>query len=324
MASPADIRVVHSLEEAAGSFGPSGLTIGNFDGVHLGHQALCRRLVERCRALAVRPSVLTFDPHPARVLAPDRAPRLLCTLDQRLRRMAEAGIEQALVLPFTSEFSQWSPEDFVARVIAGAAAARVVVVGSNFRFGRRHAGDVDLLRELGLRFGFETEIVEGVFCRGRLVSSTEVRRLLDSGDVRMAGRLLGRCYGLEGNVVSGAGIGAKQAVPTLNLATDAEVLPARGVYITRTTDLEDGRRWRSVTNVGYRPTFGGESLTVETFLLDGLDGFGPAKIRVEFLYRLREERKFPDAPALRMQIMRDVGRAQRFFARIGLANLRVI
>jgi riboflavin kinase/FMN adenylyltransferase len=175
--------------------------------------------------------------------------------------------------------------------------------------------------ELGARFGFETRVVEAVHRRGRVVSSSSVRRLIEAGNVGLAARLLGRAYSLAGDVVAGEGIGSKQTVPTLNLDTRAQVLPGRGVYITRTRDLDDGRRWNSITNVGYRPTFQGHTLTIETFLLQGLEGPSPRHIRVDFCCRVRDERKFESAEDLKAQILRDVSRAQAFFRRLEGAKI---
>jgi riboflavin kinase/FMN adenylyltransferase len=189
-------------------------------------------------------------------------------------------------------------------------------VGENFRFGRGQGGGVSTLRELGERLGFLTEVVPGFRLRGRMVSSSEVRRLIEAGRVGTAGRLLGRCYALEGEVVSGRGVGSRQTVPTLNLATPAEVLPPNGVYVTRVRDLDSPRRWPAVTNVGNRPTFGGGELSVESFLLTGLEGEAPRRIAVEFRRRLRDERKFESPEALKAQILRDVARAQAYFRRL--------
>ena len=305
-------------EAASGGFAPSALSIGNFDGVHLGHRELFRRLAIWGREHGAQPSVLTFDPHPTRVLAPARAPRLLSTLADRAVWMAECGIAQILALPFTREFSSLSPEQFVEQIIVRAAGARLVVVGDNFCFGHKQSGDVSTLRALGGRFGFKTEIVSGVAYRGRAVSSTTVRALLDAGDVAAAARLLTRPYALVGEVVSGHGIGARQTVPTLNLATAAEVIPASGVYVTRVRDLVSGRSWPSVTNIGVRPTFEqtDEKVSIESFILSGFTEPAPQRIAVDFLAYLRAERKFPDSSELRGQIIKDAGRAQKFHRRI--------
>jgi riboflavin kinase/FMN adenylyltransferase len=236
--------------------------------------------------------------------------------------MREEGIEQVLILPFTRELAGFSPERFVREIVVERLEARAVLVGDNFRFGHEHAGDTRLLAELGRQFQFRVEAVPAIRMRGRVVSSSEVRRLIDAGNVALAGRLLARPYALEGEVVSGQGIGSKQTVPTLNLAPAAEVMPARGVYVTRTADAASGRSWTSVTNIGTRPTFGGDSVTIETFLLDPLEGASPLAIRVEFLRRLREERRFEDAAALKLQILWDVARAQAFFRRVARIGAR--
>jgi riboflavin kinase/FMN adenylyltransferase len=236
---------------------------------------------------------------------------------RRAELMRDEGIGQVLILPFTSELAQLGPEDFVRRILVDRLGARAVLVGDNFRFGNRQAGNVELLVELGRRFGFETEVIPAVTCRGRIVSSSGIRDLVQAGRVSVAGRFLCRPFALEGEVVSGRGVGSRQTVPTLNLATTAELIPARGVYITRTHDLGHSRRWNSITNIGYRPTFGeSEELSIETFLLDPLKGDPPRRIRVEFLRRVRDERRFDAPEALRAQILRDVGAAQRYFRRV--------
>jgi riboflavin kinase/FMN adenylyltransferase len=273
-------------------------------------------VVEAARERALQATVLTFDPHPAAIVAPERPLRLLSTHAERSTLMQREGIEQVLILPFTFEVAHMTPEEFVEQVLVKTLGARVVVVGENFRFGHKQAGDTRVLTELGERFGFETRIMGAVKRRGRIVSSSEVRRAVETGSVSLAARLLERPYALEGEVIAGHGMGAKQTVPTLNLRTPAEVIPGTGVYITRTGDLDRGeRQWDSVTNVGYRPTFGGRDLSIETFLLSAFEEPTPARIRVEFLHRLREERKFETPEALKAQILRDVVRAQAFFRR---------
>ena len=312
--------ICRTLAEVPASFGPAAVTIGNFDGVHAGHRHIMRRTVEIAREHGWRSAVLTFDPHPMRLLAPERAPRLLTTLEQRCDWIAAQGIERVLVLPFTREISQLTPEEFVRLILVDRLHARAVLVGENFRFGNRAAGNTETLRELGARHGFQTEVVGAIRRRNRVVSSSEVRRLIESGNVALACRLLERPFALEGAVVPGQGIGSRQTVPTLNLETGSEVLPAVGVYVTRTFDSGDGRVWESITNVGRRPTFGGDKLTIETFLLSAFDGETPAAIRVEFLRRVREERKFESPEALKVQIFKDVGRAQIYFRRVRRAG----
>ena len=313
------LRVYRSLAEIPANAPAAAVTVGNFDGVHVAHRRLLGRVVELARDQGWTPSVLTFHPHPTRVVAPDRAPKLLSTPEQRFAWMAQAGIEQVLLLPFDLDLSRLTPEEFVRTALVERLHAKIVVVGENFRFGNKQAGDTRALSELGARYGFRTEVVSGVSLRGRMVSSSAVRSLIESGAVSEACRLLGRAYAIEGDVVRGHGIGSRQTVPTLNLRTAAEVLPASGVYITRTRDrdLEDGRSWRSITNIGHRPTFDGQDLTVETYVLEPLQEPAPTRIRVEFLRRVREERRFESADALKQQIFRDVGRAESYFRRTG-------
>jgi riboflavin kinase/FMN adenylyltransferase len=310
------MRVYRSLEAVPADFGPSALTIGNFDGVHAGHRRILRRVKQIARERGWKPSVLMFDPHPTRVVAPERAPRLMTDPAQRVSLMEAEGIEQALILPFTADVAQLTPEQFARRIVAGRLGARAVLVGDNFRFGHDHAGNVETLRELGGRLGFETEIVRAVTRRGRAVSSSAIRGLLEAGRVALAARWLERPYRLEGHVVEGRGIGSRQTVPTLNLSSTAELIPNTGVYVTRTRDLEAPRAWNSVTNVGYRPTFGdSEKLTIETFLLEPPAGESPRRIAVEFLWRVRDERKFTSPEALKARILRDAAAARRYFAR---------
>lgn len=309
--------IYRSLAELGPGFGPSVVTIGNFDGVHAGHRRILRRAVALSGELGAAATVLTFDPHPAKVVAPERAPRLLTTLEERAGLMFEEGIQRVVILPFDREFASLSPEEFVRDVVVERLQARAVLVGDNFRFGARQTGDVEVLQALGEVHGFRTEIIGGVRLRGQLVSSTAVRRLIEAGDVSRANRLLERPYSLAGEVTPGRGVGARQTVATLNLRTGAEVLPAIGVYITRTTDLANPkRRWNSITNVGVRPTFGGGELSIETHLLDTLIPPTPARIRVEFWRRLREERKFESPEALKTQILSDAARARKYFRRL--------
>jgi riboflavin kinase / FMN adenylyltransferase len=311
------VKVYRSLADVPADFGPSALTIGNFDGVHLGHRRILKRVVAVAAEHGWKPSVLTFDPHPTRIVAPERAPRLLTRPERRAELMREEKIEQVLILPFTLELSQLSPEEFARQLLVERLGVRAVLVGGNFHFGHRQAGNVGVLAELGRTLGFQTEVIPAVTCRGRIASSSGIRQAILAGRVALAARLLQHPYGLEGEVVKGHGVGAKQTVPTLNLATDAEVLPARGVYLTRTWDREAGRAFNSITNIGYRPTFGGEDqLSIETFLLETLDGGPPRRIRVEFLCRVRDERKFETPEALKAQILKDVRVAQNYFRRL--------
>lgn len=284
--------------------------IGVFDGVHAGHQALLRRAIDTARELGGKPCVFTFHPHPACVVAPERAPRLLYSIEQRQELLRAHGIEEIGVLAFDQRIAAMTPREFATGPLRDV---RAIIVGEDFRFGKGRAGDVRTLADLG----FDVRPVSAVKLRGLLVSSSEIRKRIEGGEVSLAGRLLGRAYSIQGEIVPGHGIGAKQTVPTLNLRTDAEVLPATGVYITRTTDLASGTRWNSITNLGVRPTFDNAGgLSIETFLLDPLAGAPPERIRLEFLRRLREERKFESPESLRAQILRDVAVARSYFHRL--------
>jgi len=310
------MRIYHSLAEIPADFGPCALTVGNFDGVHSGHRQILRRLKAIADTHGWKASALTFDPHPTRVVAPERTPPLMTTPVRRAQLMAQEGVDQVLILPFNREVAALEPADFVRELLVKRLGTRTVLVGDNFRFGHRQAGNVELLAELGRHLGFETEVIPAVKCRGRVVSSSGIRELIRAGRVSLAARLLERPYALEGEVVAGRGVGSRQTVPTLNLATSAEVIPARGVYITRTRDLEADRQWNSLTNIGYRPTFGAsDQLSIETFLLAPLEGGDPRRIRVEFLARVRDERAFPTPDALKAQILKDVHTAQSYFRR---------
>lgn len=309
------MRIYRSLEEARGSFGPSALSIGNFDGVHLGHQALFGQVHEAALAKGLRPSVLTFSPHPTRVVAPHRAPKLLSTVEQRCLWMQQAGIEQVLILPFDQALASLTPEEFIRQIMVEALGVKAAFIGDNFRFGHKQAGDAAMLERLGQTYGFSASGVAAVAWRGHIISSSEIRSLLRKGDVAKAARMLGRCYSIEGEVVPGHGIGSRQTVPTLNLSTQAEVLPADGVYVTHTRCLDSGRQWPSISNIGFRPTFSGDALSIETYLLAALDSPPPARISVSFAHRLREERRFDSPELLKSQILRDVSRASAWHRR---------
>ncbi len=316
----AELKVYWNLSDVPDHFGPSAVAVGNFDGVHVGHQ----QILQRCQQIAadrwLKPTVLTFHPHPKKLLAPEVAPESLEPIEKRIERMGEAGITQVVVLPFDLELAALSATEFVRKILAGKLDAKAVLVGDNFRFGNKASGNVDLLKDLACKFGYEVEITESVSTKGRVVSSTVIRDLLADGRAGLANRLLGYEFCLEGNVVSGQGIGHKQTVPTLNLDVkpllqSERVIPRSGVYVTQTQDLNNGRTWPSVTNIGYRPTFAGNDLSIETYLLEDLAGESPAKIRVDFRAWIRAERKFENPEELKAQILRDVGRTHAYWRR---------
>jgi riboflavin kinase/FMN adenylyltransferase len=309
-------KVFFSLEAARGQFGPCAISIGNFDGVHTGHKALLAVAQRYASNLRVSPAVLTFHPHPAVFVAPDRVPEMICGLEERVSRLRAAGAERIMVLPFNNDLARLTAEEFVAKIVVAGLQAKAVFVGENFRFGYQRGGDSETLERLGHQYGFTAHFIKPVMLRGQMVSSSLIREYLGQGKVSLAGRMLGRCFSLEGGVVAGHGIGSRQTVPTLNLRVAPGLLAPRGVYVTETFEPSTGRRWPSITNAGYRPTFGGDELTVETFLLSPLEAHAPEHIQVHFRRRLREERQFPDAEALKTQIFKDVARAKNYWHRV--------
>ncbi len=294
----------------------SVLAIGNFDGIHLGHQAILRATVECARALNAVSTALTFDPSPRKVLRPESAPPRLSTNAQRMEWFNVMGLEAVVVLPFTLDLARLSPGEFVEQILVRDLHVKAVLVGENFRFGHKQGGDVKLLTELGAIHGFDVVIVPPVVYRGEVVSSTIIRREVAEGDVSHAARLLGRPFALTGEVISGAGTGRRFTFPTLNLAAEQELLPARGVYITRSCLEGETPSHRSVTNVGMRPTFNGSSLSIETHLLDAQLATAPERMEVRFWKRVREEKKFSGPEELRAQIASDIECANHFFSRL--------
>jgi phosphoribosyl 1,2-cyclic phosphate phosphodiesterase len=317
---PTPLELFSSSEAWAASHAASNrgstLAIGNFDGIHLGHQAILRAAVTRARDFNAVATALTFDPLPQRVLRPDSAPLRVSTTEQRLSCFAEIGIDAAVVLPFTHDLAKLTPQEFVDQILVGDLQVRSVFVGENFRFGHKQAGHARMLLLLAAERGFEVVILPPVIHKREVVSSTIIRREIASGDVAHAARLLGRPFVLSGKVVSGTGTGRRFTFPTLNLAPEQELLPARGVYVTRTRIDGESRTRRSVTNIGVRPTFNGSAQSVETHVLEPLGEATPGRIEVHFWKRLREEKRFSGPEELRTQIAQDIAAADRFFTRL--------
>lgn len=303
------MKVATSLAEADVSHG-SVVSIGNFDGLHIGHREILKTVVRKAGELGLLSVAMTFSPHPIQFLAPDRAPRLISTPEQKVRLIASTGIDLLFMAQFDHAFSRMSPEQFVRHHLIEGLKARSVCIGANFNFGYRQRGSIETLREFGQYF--EVIEVPPVRVRGTVVSSSRIRELVDAGEVSGACRLLGRWIQLEGPIVSGAGRGRTMQAPTLNLATENELIPKTGVYVTRIS-IDDGPFQQAVTNVGYRPTFNEAHLTVETFVLAGNVPADPSTARLEFLYRLRDEKKFGSPEELRAQIAIDAERARKFF-----------
>ena len=302
---------------------PTVLTLGVFDGLHLGHQLIIRTVVERAKETGAVPTVITFDPHPRAVLHPESAPPLLQTLDQKVEGFGVLGIEQTIVIRFDEEFSQIRAEDFLAEVVKERLQAKEVYLGCGFAFGHDREGNIDLLRRSSQRLGFFADEVPEVRVHNQRVSSSKVRRLLAEGRVNLARRLLGRPYGVEGPVEHGAERGHILGFPTANLHLKNRVIPRHGVYVTGT--LIDGQWHRSVTNVGIRPTFNSTTEpSVETFVIDWEGNLYGDVVRVRFLHRLRDEKKFGSVDELKAQIEKDVSRALGYFERTPARELSLV
>jgi riboflavin kinase / FMN adenylyltransferase len=289
-------------------------TIGNFDGVHLGHVQLVRDLVRRAAEVGGTSTVLTFQPHPLQVLAPANAPRQIQTLSQKLAVLDCLGVELTVVMPFTRELAQMRAREFAVDILWKKLGLREIYVGPNFGFGHRREGSFNLLKEIGQELGFSVGKIPQVQFRSSRVSSTAVRQALFAGQAGLARRLLGRPFALHGTIAHGAARGGEMRVPTANLETSNDLIPRTGVYVTLLSI--DGRRHPAVTNIGVRPTITGgidAPVTIETHVLDFDGDVYDREVGLEFLVRLRDERKFGGPEALVAQIRKDIGSARRFF-----------
>jgi riboflavin kinase/FMN adenylyltransferase len=307
------IPVYRTVAAIPAGFGPSVASIGNFDGVHRGHRQILAAVAAEARTLGARAVAVTFDPHPEQLLRPGQAPLLLTPMAERLKLLAETGIDAVLVLPFDAALAGLSAQSFVRRILVEGLGVRGLHEGGNFRFGHSAQAGVAELAGFGAQFGFAVHIHEPVRVHGLEVSSSAIRERLAAGDLTRARWMLGRPFAVLSTQARGRGIGTRLLVPTINLAPYGGILPAFGVYVTRMTVA--GRRFQAVTNIGNRPTFGEASFAVESYILDfepvDLDEQTP--IELEFLLRLRGEMQWPSPEALKAQILKDVARARRYF-----------
>ncbi len=301
------------------------ISIGSFDGVHIGHQAVLTHVVDRARSMRVAAVAMTFDPHPIKLLRPGVAPRLLTTLEQRLALIARTGIEIALVVPFTHRLARMSAADFVRDVLVDRLAVREVYIGDNFRFGADRGGDVGLLTSMGAELGFEAAAAPIVEAEGSVISSTRVRQAVADGRVEDVVALLGRSVFIDGAVLEGKRLGRTLGFPTLNIEVENELVPSDGVYITAVHIPSFARTFPAVTNIGVRPTVYQNSLTtVESHLLDFTADVYQEQVRLFFLERVREERRFESTLELMAQIRRDVGQARLYFDHHPLDQLPLV
>ena len=312
------MKVFHGTENA-NIARPTVLTLGVFDGLHLGHQKIMQTVVERAAAVGAVSTAITFDPHPRAVLHPETAPPLLQTLDQRLAAFEVLGIEQAIVIRFNKDFAAQEAEDFLRNVVCERLQAKEVYLGKGFEFGKNRRGNIELLRKISAELGFFADEVPEVRLRGRRISSSKIRELLSQGKVNLARRMLGRPYGIEGQIIHGAQRGRIIGFPTANLRPRNRVVPKFGVYATAT--LINGEWRRSITNVGVRPTFENEAEpSIESYIFDFEGNLYGDVLRVRFLHRIRDERKFSGIDELKAQIQKDTRRALLYFKRQGVNN----
>ncbi len=292
------------------------LTIGNYDGIHIGHRQIIERVKARAADIGGTSMLMTFNPHPLHVLRPDKELAGIVPLEEKKRLIAQTGIDVLFVLPFTQEFSRLSPETFVSYILVEKLAVKGVVIGYDFKFGSKGMGDIPMLETLGRSYGFFVEVVEAITLEGEKIGSNRVRRLVSEGDVTKAAGLLGRPYEIEGTVVMGAQRGSAIGYPTINLETQYSLVPANGVYVT---EVEvHGRRHGAVTNIGYDPTFTDARVrTIETFILDFDGTLYGEKVKLRFLKRLRDEIKFSSVDELKARIAGDVDTARSYFAATG-------
>lgn len=307
------MEIFRSLETVAPLRGRTVLAIGNFDGVHRGHQAILHHLRDRACAIGAKSVAVTFEPHPVRILRPEQAPKLITPLEQKLDLLAATGIDATLIIQFTPEFSQLSAQAFAKNVLLDSLHAAEVHEGDNFRFGHNASAGPAELAQLGRELGFAVIEQPPLYVRGIQVSSSDIRRRIADGDMATTRALLGRPFSIRSTPVSGRGIGARLTVPTVNLAPYRELLPATGVYVTQIKI--DAEVFDSVTNAGHRPTFGNGGYTIESHLLNfrQMDLTPDTPLELCFLARIREERQFPSPAALKEQILGDAAHARRYF-----------
>ncbi len=311
------MQVFQKLDDVPATFGPSLVSVGNFDGVHRAHAHVLGEIVRRARENAAQAVAVTFEPHPARILRPETALKLLTPLPEKLRLLEVTGIDAVVILPFGRDLSLMTPRQFAERILKKKLHAREVHEGYNFRFGHKAAGDVNLLSQLGQEMGFGVKVYPEQKLRGEPVSSSHIRKLIREGRVSRARHLLARPFGILGTPGRGRGLGSKYTVPTINLARYEELVPKDGVYVTWTRVGDEC--FDSVTNVGNRPTFGTDSFAIETHLLNfhPIELTPESEVEICFLDRVRDEIKFPSVEALREQIAHDVKKARRYFSLLG-------
>jgi len=296
--------LITDLDKIKKRFDSSIITIGNFDGLHLGHQELIKKIIQRAEETASLSMVVTFRPHPLKILAPEKCPPLISIYEEKIRLLEQLGIDVLVKIPFSLDFAAMEPRDFVKDILCGLLGAKEIFVGYNYRFGKGRKGDIRLLRELGEEFGFVVREIEQVSLNGEVISSTRIRQLLKNGDVGDAAKFLGRPYALCGIVVKGDGRGRGLGFPTANIASRHAIIPSNGVYAVKLFVRD--KYYNGVVNIGMRPTFDARTLAIEVHIFDFDEDIYGEEITVSFMRKIREEKKFGSAEALINQISADI------------------
>jgi riboflavin kinase/FMN adenylyltransferase len=302
------VLLITDLNEITTPFTRSVITLGNFDGLHLGHQELIRKVIRRAKETDARSIVVTFRPHPLKILAPEKCPPLISIYEEKIKLFEKLGIDVLVKIPFTLEFAKMTPGDFVKGILCDMLGAKEIFVGFNYRFGRGREGNITTLKALGERLGFTVREVEQVSLDGEVISSTKIRHLLRDGEVEHAARLLGRTYTITGIVVKGDGRGKDLGFPTANIAPKHSIIPAHGVYAVRLFVRD--RFYDGIANIGMRPTFDKNVLTVEVHVFDFNEDIYGEDISLYFIGKIRDEKRFGSADELIHQIRADVGIAR--------------
>jgi riboflavin kinase/FMN adenylyltransferase len=313
------MQLITDLSKIPEKFTNTVITLGNFDGLHLGHQQLIRMVIERARELKALSMVVTFRPHPLKILAPEKCPALISIYEEKIRLFEKLGLDVLVKIPFTLDFSFMPPRDFVKNILCDLLGAKEIFVGYNYRFGKGRAGNVQRLREFGDQFGFTVREIEQISLNGEVISSTEIRNILKNGEVEHAARLLGRHYAITGIVVKGDGRGKVIGFPTANIAPKHSIIPANGVYAVRIAARDTC--YDGVANIGLRPTFDKKDLTIEVHIFDFHEDLYGEEVTVCFIHKIREEKKFAHAEALIQQIQSDIGTAKQYLADHAVSRL---
>ncbi|MBI5187516.1 MAG: bifunctional riboflavin kinase/FAD synthetase [Nitrospirae bacterium] len=302
------MQLITDLNDISGKCKDSVVTLGNFDGLHLGHQALVKMVIDRAKEINGTSVVVTFHPHPLKILAPDKCPPLISIYEEKITLFTNMGVDVLVKIPFTLEFASKSPGEFVKDILYDSLNVKEIFVGHNYRFGRGRKGNIERLKDLGVELGFRVNEIDYIAVNGEVVSSTKIRNLLKDGEIEHAAKLLGRPYAITGIVVQGDGRGKALGFPTANIVPEHEIIPAKGVYAVKV--FLRGQHYNGIANIGYRPTFGKDILTTEANIFDLNEDIYGEKITLYFIHRIRDEKKFPSVDALVQQIKLDVEAAK--------------